>query len=321
MKNAPSTPLARILIQELLHRPIHPYAEELIQTILGKSQPLGVLFYGSAIEKDDPDGILDFYVIVNKVSDWPGSVLKHFGNRVLPPNVEYYECQIRGQVIRAKVAIITLKQFYKMSGRYSYDITIWARFAQPARLVWVNNPKAADAILVCLIRCVKTATFWAAVLGSREGKGEAFWYSLFQKTYQAELRMEDNNRPRILLERKEERYTYFLREGWKAQNIPFQEKDGVFSPLIEKEKKQALFQRWLARSKKGKPLNLLRILKAVFTFEGGVDYVAWKIFRHQNIKITLSNFERRHPVLASPSLLYKLVKSRALKFHQGKNKG
>ncbi len=34
---------------------------------------------------------------------------------------------------------------------------------------------------------------------------------------------------------------------------------------------------WALRQRLGRPLNILRLLKAAFTFEGAMDYVAWKI--------------------------------------------
>jgi hypothetical protein len=47
---------------------------------------------------------------------------------------------------------------------------------------------------------------------------------------------------------------------------------------------------------------VLRLVKAVFTFDGGADYVAWKIQRHSGVRVDISDWQRRHPLLASPVL-------------------
>jgi hypothetical protein len=51
-------------------------------------------------------------------------------------------------------------------------------------------------------------------------------------------------------------------------------------------------------------------MKAIFTFEGGVDYVVWKIRRHSGIHLTVTPWQRRHPILAAPSLLWRLRRLR-----------
>jgi O-acetylhomoserine/O-acetylserine sulfhydrylase-like pyridoxal-dependent enzyme len=56
----------------------------------------------------------------------------------------------------------------------------------------------------------------------------------------------------------------------------------------------------------GKALNALRLAKAAFTFEGGADYIAWKIERHSGVALELADWHRRHPLLAAPALLWRL---------------
>ena len=55
------------------------------------------------------------------------------------------------------------------------------------------------------------------------------------------------------------------------------------------------------------------LIKAAFTFEGGASYAAWKIERHSGRKITLSPWQRRHPVLAGLLLLPQLLWRGAIK--------
>ena len=43
---------------------------------------------------------------------------------------------------------------------------------------------------------------------------------------------------------------------------------------------------WRFRRLVGKVLSILRLAKGVFTFDGGVDYILWKIERHSGVKAT-----------------------------------
>jgi hypothetical protein len=52
--------------------------------------------------------------------------------RVLWPDVSYHELTLDGQVLRAKVASMTLAQFADAAGGKDFDTTIWARFVQPS---------------------------------------------------------------------------------------------------------------------------------------------------------------------------------------------
>ncbi|HCU88652.1 MAG TPA: hypothetical protein DGR97_01825, partial [Gammaproteobacteria bacterium] len=78
-------------------------------------------------------------------------------------------------------------------------------------------------------------------------------------------------------------------------------------------------QRWLARQAwrlrrpHGKLINLLRIIKAAFTFDGGVDYVLWKIERHSGIKVEATPLLRRHPLLACWPIVWRLYRAGAFR--------
>lgn len=307
--------IAYMLVGELT-QPVGSHVHEFVKQLLGNVIPVGVMFYGSALKKDEPDAILDFYIIVDKVSDWPGNPAKKIANALLPPNVEYHEYECSGRIVRGKVAILTVWQFRQLTGKTPIDITVWARFVQPSRLVWVRNPAAADKILSCLIRACATAVTWAAILGPRQGPASSYWGTLFRHTYLSELRMENSKRPESLLEGQEERYTFLLREGWRALNIPFREENGEFIPGLSLDHLVAERESWVRRERWGRPLNTLRVIKAVFTFRGGVDYVAWKIRRHQGVELHLTPFERKHPLLSFLSLGWKLKKSGVLRFHK-----
>ena len=41
----------------------------------------------------------------------------------------------------------------------------------------------------------------------------------------------------------------------------------------------------------------MRLVKALFTFEGGLDYIAWKLERHSGEKIDIPDRVRRAPLI------------------------
>ena len=59
----------------------------------------------------------------------------------------------------------------------------------------------------------------------------------------------------------------------------------------------------------GKLLNVARLAKAAFTFRNGVEYILWKIERHSGRPVPISAWERRHPFLAAPGLLWRLYRA------------
>ncbi|HUF56015.1 MAG TPA: hypothetical protein VMM55_05575 [Thermohalobaculum sp.] len=67
---------------------------------------------------------------------------------------------------------------------------------------------------------------------------------------------------------------------------------------------------WRRRCRLGKALNLARLVKAAFTFAPHADYLAWKVERHSGRSLELGPFQRRHPVLAAPWVLWRLYRHR-----------
>jgi hypothetical protein len=72
-------------------------------------------------------------------------------------------------------------------------------------------------------------------------------------------------------------------------------------------------QHWLSRRRFGKPLNLLRLIKASTTFEGAARYAAWKVERHTGVAVEVTPWREKHPILAAPGVLFKVWRSRRAK--------
>ena len=249
-----------------------------------------VLFYGSCLREQNLDGLmLDFYLIV---SDYRAAYPKRWlavANRLIPPNV--FPAEHDG--LMAKYAVLSEADFERLNGPETRNVSVWARFAQPSRLVWAKDEIAKE-------RAVNAVAQAAPTLLSAAGRidGEApldWWRRAFALTYSAELRAERKGRAGSVVDSDPKRYERFSRPAIAAIP-PGQARGG-----------------WLRRRLEGKALSVLRLAKASATYAGGAEYIAWKINRHAGTDIKLSEWQKRHPLLAAISLLPRLLKSGAIR--------
>ena len=297
------------LIDAELRRPVPPAVTALARQLAERAggATAAVLFYGSALRDDALDGVLDFYVLVDRCSAWPGPRLVAFANQLLPPNVGYVEADAIVPGLRAKYAVMTLAQFRRGVSMRSVDTTLWARFSQPCACVHARSRADGLAVRDAVAEAVVTASRWAALLGPSTGDAAAFWRALYQRTYAAELRVERSARSSDLLSGVAPRYERLLLAAWRDAGVDFvEDSDGTLAPSIDAIERGRAERRWRLRKRLGRPLNLLRLLKAACTFDNAIEYVAWKVERHSGYRIEPTPFQRRHPLLAAPRLYWRL---------------
>lgn len=287
------------------------FAAELAR--LGGPTVRAVLFYGSALRTGALDGVLDFYVLVDRLSDWPQGRLVAAAGAWLAPNVEYREADIGGRRLRAKIAILRADQFRALARGTGFDTSIWARFAQPAALLWSRDGEARDDAVDSVASAAATAGRWAALLGPEAGPAQAFWDALFRHTYAAELRIEPKGRERAL-GASDPRYAALLPLAWSTAGLDFDRSaDGTLKPRLGEAEHARGRRAWRLRRWLGKPLTVLRLAKAVFTFQGAASYAVWKIERHTGVKIEATPWRRRHPILAAPGVAWTLWRKGVLR--------
>jgi hypothetical protein len=300
-------------IAKELKAPIPGPAREAARQLaaLAKGGAAGVLFYGSGFRAGTLEGVLDFYVLVDRMRDWPSGPLVAWAGHELPPNVEYRDFPDLG--VRAKVAIIELSAFADGVWTYSLDTTLWARFAQPCALAAVRGPEDRKAIEQAVGQAVATAAGWAATLGPARGRANDYWLALFAATYAAELRVEKTSRSGTILDHAEDRYAALLTEAWDAQGLAYERDGDLLAPRLSAAERRRARGGWRLRRWLGKPLNLARLAKACFTFEGAADYIVWKVGRHTGVKLPLTPWRRRHPLLSAPWALWRLWRAGVLR--------
>ncbi len=298
----------RALIDDELRRAVSPavvtLAERLAARALGGAA--AVLFYGSALRDSALDGVLDFYVLVDRARDWPGPWLATCANRLLPPNVGYLEETVDGRSLRAKYAVMTVAQFRRAMSVQRLDTTLWARFSQPCACIHARSEADRLTMRDAVCDAVVAAAHWAAMLGPLRAAPIAYWRALYARTYAAELRVERSSRGADLLVHDGPRYARLLPLAWEEGGLAFTTALDEVAPVLAPDARAIAECRWRVRRRLGPLLNLLRLLKAALTFDNATDYVAWKVERHSGYRIEPTPFQRRHPLLAAPGIYWRL---------------
>ena len=260
-----------------------------------------VLFYGSCLrDADDVGRIADLFLLADSYRQVHRRVSMRALNRLLPPNVYYIETPFGGRTARAKYAVLTLAQFERLVGPQTLQSYFWARFAQPTVVLWARTPAVRDRLVRALAQAVVTTAREAQPLLDLPAAGETLWPRAFYEAYRTELRAEAPERGIALYEAFADRYDSITKMLLKPARGP-----EAVSPRARRRAEQ----RWRDRRVVGKTLSVLRLIKSAFTFEDGAAYLAWKIRRHSGVSFELTPWQRRHPILASTTLFWKVYRA------------
>jgi hypothetical protein len=286
------------LVAGELALPVDPRVTAIAAAIAAEHAPASraLLFYGSCLRHKQLDGLmLDFYLIVSDYRAAYGKRWLAFANALVPPNVFYFE----KDGLAAKYAVLSEADFAHECSPRAWTVSTAARFAQPARLAWSIDQRAATSVTNAVANAVTALLGWTRPLF---GGGDVLdlWRQAFARTFAAELRAERGGRAASLIDADPDRYRRFGEAALAAMRGP------ASGP------KRAV--RWWRRKQlKGKLYSIARLAKASATFAGGADYIAWKINRHAGTKIVLKPWHRRHPLLAAVALLPRLLRSGAIR--------
>jgi len=275
---------------------------ELARALADPARDAAILYYGSTLRTGDLSGILDFYRLTRRPHR---RGLHGLVERVIWPEVSYHEVRVGGRLLRAKVATLPLATFQRAAEGRTLDTTIWARFVQPAQRVWSADAEAGEAAALAVTAAAVTAARYTAALGPDAGPADAFWLALFRRTYAAEFRVEDVGRADTVMAAGGDRYAEILPLAWDAGGVGYAAEGGTLRPV-----KRGL-PGWTLPDLMGKPLNVARILKAAFTFDGAARYAAYKVERHTGIELAITPFRERHPFLAAPGAWLELRRRQA----------
>lgn len=269
-----------------------------------------VLFYGSCLRTTELDGqMLDFYLIVSSYGAAYGKSWLACANQLLPPNV--FPAEHNGLI--AKVAVLSENDFHKLNRITASAVSVWARFAQPSRLVW-HADEAARAQSVAAIEGAAITLFDMTLPMQDTDTANTIadlWKRGFELTYGSELRAERKDRSDSVVDSDPERYERF----GLAATAAIARRDGV-GPDGEVgfvASREETARRWKRLRRNGKLLTLARLAKASATYAGGIDYLAWKINRHAGTDYVIKPWQRKWPILGAMVMLPRLLVGGAIK--------
>ena len=278
-----------------LAAPVDPAVASFARALASAAGARAVLFYGSNLRTGSLEGVLDFYILL------PGAQ-----ESAIWPTVSYHERAHDDITLRAKVATMRLETFARAAGGQLTDTTIWARFVQPSALIWAENDAARADVTAAIAAAAMTAARLAAALGPISGTAEDYWRALFRATYKAEFRVEKAGREDDILSVNADHFAGLLPLALEAAGIPPGLHGQILTPRLMPAERGRICGWWKRRRRMGKPLNLLRLVKASTTFEGAARYAAWKIERHTGMPVKITPFRERWPLLAAPQVLWDL---------------
>lgn len=299
------TPALLDLVAAELAKPVDPRVTTLARTVADRhaSAAQGVLFYGSCLRQSELDGLmLDFYLIVDSYHAAYDAKWLALANRAVPPNV----FPIEAGGFTAKYAVLSAADFARLASARTRNVSVWARFAQPSRLVWVRDDMAKRSITLAMAGAAPALLSAARSMLPDQIEPLDLWRGAFALTYGAELRAERSERGQSVVEAEPERYLAFTGPALASAGIALDRP----VPSAERWAAQAA---WRRRRIEGKALTLIRLAKASLTFAGGIDYIAWKINRHAGTRITIRPWQRRWPILGAISLLPRLLMHGAIR--------
>jgi hypothetical protein len=270
-----------------------------------------VLIYGSYL-RGKRDTLLDFYVLVEDYaairSCWQAALAW-----MLSPNV-YQVCydSPAGQV-RAKYALMTLARF-EFAMKHDFHSYFWARFAQPSGLLFCRDEPVRQRLIASVEQAATTFVGKvAACLPDRFDSSDLVGRGL-SLSYQCELRSEPSGHAETLYGHNEAWYKAML-AALAENQLNFSPCDGedLYENLASPRERFTARTGWKLRRLHGKVLSLLRLLKAVLTFDHGFDYLMWKISRHSGVSVNPTSRQSKYPLIFAWPLLWKLYRRGAFR--------
>ena len=311
---APAALLSRI--QEQCETPVDEEISILVEKIhsLFPSSLKAIVLYGSCLRNlDYTDGVVDLYVIVDNYKNAYRNIRSRWMNYFLPPSVYYVEVNHKELTLRTKYAVISLEDLHEgIENRFhSY---LWSRFAQPVRLVYIDNEETKshlyDLFAGSVIRYLDKTI---PALGHVRVNSEQIWINALSLSYAAELRPERHDRAGLITTQSIYDLDTLTRAAVPAlTSILDLDTNGDFNVHTGKTSQRKCLLLWRIRRWQGRILSLCRLIKAVFTFKDAVNYAAWKIKRHTGVTIEVTPVLQRHPILFGITILWRLLRRDAL---------
>jgi hypothetical protein len=145
-----------------------------------------------------------------------------------------------------------------------------------------------------------------------EFSARQLWSRGLTLSYGSELRSEKPEKRARLFDAAPDYYEEITRIAVQSVGYPVEIDDSAerprYRPRIRRWVRAVNRVAWGLRAWQGKLLSVFRLLKATATFEGGVDYILWKIERHSGVSVEIEPPLKRRPLLAMGVLAWRLYR-------------
>ena len=278
----------------------------------------GILLYGSCLRAGtDQNGLVDCYVLVDRYAAVYSSTWQALLNAWLPPNVFYGEVDVDGHQVRMKYAVLSLEDFERSVDTKWFHSYFWGRFAQPTAVMACPSQAMRERVISGLGNAVLTFLGNVVPKMLQQFSAKDVWSTGLALSYGAELRAESTGRINTLWENNQAYYEQVAHAAFSAHfpKVKVIQSHGLTMYEIKYSRWDCTKNRiaWIVRTVQGKFLSILRLMKAAFTFQGGADYLIWKIERHSGVKIELTPAQRRHPIWAGLTTFWRLYRQGAFR--------
>ncbi len=294
--------------------PESPALDALIDTLRARygNAVNAVMLYGSCLRSGDLfDGLVDLYLIVDRYRDVYPRSLSRLSNQLLPPNVFYIEVPVGERIVRCKYAILSSAAF-KRGVAHWFQSYLWGRFTQPTAIAWHRDDDSRQQLERNFH--MATRTFLNNTLPALPARGSVreLWRDALQLSYRTELRAEKIGRTTELTDSAIDHYVALTIAAATSLPFPLQINgegcEAEYQAHITAPRRTLASISWPLRRVQGKLLSIARLLKALFTFEGGLDYLAWKLERHSGQKVEIPERVRRLPLIFIWGLMWRLYR-------------
>ncbi|TWI56719.1 hypothetical protein IQ22_01171 [Pseudomonas duriflava] len=277
---------------------------------------IAVLFYGSCLRSGNPsEGIVDLYAIVDNYAHAHANPLLRLANTWLPPNVFMLQARTaQGDVLQTKCAVLSLRDLERGTAQW-FQSYLWGRFAQPSRLVYCRDEQTARRIHQSVAHAVLRLLSQTLPCLPERFDSATLWQLGLALSYGTELRPESASRPAELVGHNHAYYRQLTTAAAPALVglEPVAGEADAYRHALSAQACAASRQIWKQRRLQGRALNIARLIKSVFTFENGVDYIAWKLERHLGQPVEVTPRLRRYPLIFGWPLLWRLLRDRRLR--------
>ena len=272
-----------------------------------------VILYGSCLRGGDLlDGLVDLYVLVDPTPRAEPRRTMRLMGRVLPPNVYYLEAPLGQATVRCKYAVLSLRQFERGTGPGWFEAYLWGRFSQPVKVIWAASPAIEARLHAAFLNAGETLLHRALPMLPPAGSVEALWQGALDLSYATELRAERKGRAAELAGHGRD---FFEAMTWALQprledRLSLEVRDDTlcYTARIPPITRRLAPLLWGVRRVEGKTLSMARLIKGLFTFEGGLDYLAWKLSRHSGQVVEIPDKVRRRPLIHIWGLFWQLYR-------------